>query len=46
MSNKTIGRIRREQIERWNQLTALEIPDRGDTSEEPGFPSGQKNGRV
>ena len=23
-----------------------DIPDRGETPEEPGFPSGQKNGRV
>ena len=29
MSNRTIGRITREQIERWNQMTALRSREGG-----------------
>ena len=38
MSNRTIGRRTREQIERWNQMTAMRF--QGETSEEPGLSSG------
>ena len=37
-----LGRITREQIERWNQMTALGFQT-GTSSKEPGIPSGQKN---
>ena len=35
-------RIIREQIARWNQMTALRFLTAGKTSEESGLPSGQK----
>ena len=43
-SNRTIGRITRDQIERWNQMTAPEIPDRGGGGggiQEPGLSMGR-----
>ena len=49
MSSRTIGRITREQIYRKMESNdSHEIPDtdREETSEEPGLPSGQKNGSV
>ena len=35
-----LGRRTREETAKWNQMTALEIPDRGETSDIPGLPSG------
>ena len=35
-----IGRRTREETAKWNQMTALMIPDRGKTSDIPGLPSG------
>ena len=35
-----LGRRTREEIAKWNQMTSLEIPDRGEASDIPGLPSG------
>ena len=37
-----VGRRTRERdnIEKWDQTGSREIPDRGETSESPGLPSG------
>ena len=40
-----LGKITREQIERWNEMTARRFQT-GETSEEFCFPSGKKNGGV
>ena len=33
------GKITREQIERWNKMTAVRFQTRGETSEKSGLPS-------
>ena len=35
-----LGRRTREETAKWNQMTALMIPDRGKTSDIPGLPLG------
>ena len=36
------GRATRDPIEKWNQMTVLRFhADKGETSEEPGLPSGR-----
>ena len=45
MSNRTTQNSKRGDI-KMESNDSPEIPDREETSEEPGLPSGQKNGRV
>ena len=35
-----LGRRTRKEIAKWNQMTALRFPDRGETSDIPSLPSG------
>ena len=35
-----LGKRTREEIENWDQTGILEIPDRSETSDIPGLPSG------
>ena len=39
-----LGRITREEIDRWNQMTALKF--QGETSEAPGLPSGPGKSKL
>ena len=41
IATRTMGRRTKEEIiEKWDQTESPEIPDRGETSEIPGLPSG------
>ena len=46
MSNRTRQNNKRADRKLESKDSWPEIPDREETSEEPGLPSGQKNGRV
>ena len=39
--NRTRQKNKRGDIEKWDQTGSPEIPDRGETSEIPGLPSGR-----
>ena len=41
-----LGRRTREEIAKWNQNDSHEIPDRGETSDIPGLPSGIVNMKL
>ena len=41
-----LGRRTREEIAKWNQMTALRFQARGETSDIPGLPSGPFNEKV
>ena len=39
-SNRTRQKSKREDIEKWDQTGSPEVPERGETSDMPGLPSG------
>ena len=45
MNNRT-GQNSKGADRKMESNDSPELPDKGETSEEPGLPSGQKNGRV